>query len=80
MLRSWFTTTLLLAKEKSMTYREWMAAVDAIVEDTCGVPMEWLPDWLSRDAYDDGMTPQEGAEECLETAGFREYEQLVEID
>lgn len=63
-----------------MTYKQWMAAVDTIVEDTCGVPMEWLPDWLSRDAYDDGMTPQEGAELCLETAGFQEYERLVEID
>jgi hypothetical protein len=63
-----------------MTYKQWMAAVDVIVEDACGVPMEWLPDWLSRDAYDDELTPQEGAELCLETAGFREYERLVEID
>lgn len=63
-----------------MTYREWMASVDVIVEDTCGVPMEWLPDWLSRDAYDDGMTPSEGAELCLESAGYRDFEALVEID
>jgi hypothetical protein len=63
-----------------MTYECWKAAVSAIVEDTCGVPMEWLPDWLSRDAYDDGLTPSEGAELCLESAGFYEDERLVEID
>jgi hypothetical protein len=72
--------TFCLAKEKSMTYKQWMAAVNAIVEDACGLSMDCLPDWLSRDAYDDGMTPQEGAELCLETAGFQEYERLVEID
>lgn len=63
-----------------MTYGQWMAAVNAIVETTCGLPMEWLPDWLSRDAYDDELTPQEGAELCLENAGFNDYERLVEID
>jgi hypothetical protein len=72
--------SIFLTEEMIMTYREWMAAVSVIVEDACGVPMEWLPDWLSRDAYDDELTPQEGAELCLETAGFREYERLVEID
>lgn len=63
-----------------MTYEQWMAAVDAIVETTCGLPMSFLPDWLSRDAYSDELTPQEGAEICLETSGFYEYERLVEID
>jgi hypothetical protein len=63
-----------------MTYEQWKTAVSALVEDTCGVPMEWLPDWLSRDAYDDGATPQEGAKQCLENSGFYEDEGLVEID
>lgn len=56
-----------------MTYEEWMKAVNAIVEDACGLPMEMLPDWLSRDTYEDGLTPGEGAEICLEEAGFNEY-------
>jgi hypothetical protein len=63
-----------------MTYEQWKTAVSALVEDACGVPMEWLPDWLSRDAYDDGASPQEGAELCLESSGFYESERLVEID
>jgi hypothetical protein len=63
-----------------MTYEQWKTAVSALVEDKCGVPMEWLPDWLSRDAYDSGASPQEGAELCLENSGFYESERLVEID
>jgi hypothetical protein len=63
-----------------MTYEKWMAAVDTIVETTCGLPMGLLPDWLSRDAYSDGLTPAEGAEICLESAGFNDYERLEEID
>jgi hypothetical protein len=56
-----------------MTYGQWKQAVNKIVENTCGLPMDMLPDWLSRDAYDDGLSPQEGAEMCLEESGFLEY-------
>jgi hypothetical protein len=63
-----------------MTYEEWKSAVSTLVEDACGIPMEWLPDWLSRDCYDDGATPREGANKCLESVGFCEDEGLVEID
>ena len=57
-----------------MTYEQWMRAVEAIVENTCGLSMDLLPDWLSRDAYEDGLTAQEGAEICLEQVGY--YESL----
>lgn len=56
-----------------MTYEQWMKAVDDIVSGRCGVSMDFLPDWLSRDAYDDGCTPTEGAEACLAEAGLLEY-------
>lgn len=56
-----------------MTYEEWMKSVDKIVERICGLDTGFLPDWLSRDAYEDGLTPQEGAEECLESAGFYDF-------
>lgn len=56
-----------------MTYSEWIRAVDSIVIQACGLPMDCLPDWLSRDAYDDGLTTQEGAEMCLREAGFYGY-------
>jgi len=56
-----------------MTYDAWMSAVDALVQAECGLSMSCLPDWLSRDAYDDGLTTKEGAEMCLQEAGFYEY-------
>lgn len=56
-----------------MTYQEWMKSVDAIVERACGLPADMLPDWLSRDAYEDGLSPEEGAEICLEESGFYDY-------
>jgi hypothetical protein len=56
-----------------MTYEQWMKAVDLIVERTCGLPMDMLPDWLSRDAYEDGLSPEEGAEICLERADYHLY-------
>lgn len=56
-----------------MTYEQWMKAVDLIVERTCGLQMDMLPDWLSRDAYEDGLTPEEGAEACLEEADYYLY-------
>ena len=56
-----------------LTYKEWMREVDKIVIETCGLDMAFLPDWLSRDAYEDGLTPAEGATMCLEEAEFDMY-------
>lgn len=56
-----------------MTYEQWMAAVDVVVESRCGLSMCFLPDWLSRDAYDDGLSPEDGAEICLERADYYSY-------
>lgn len=56
-----------------MTYEEWMREVNVIVERVCGMPMEMLPDWLSRDAFEDELTPEEGAEICLEESGFYDF-------
>ena len=55
-----------------MTYEQWMRAVDNIVEQICGLDSSHLPDWMSRDAYEDGLSPREGAEICLEDSGFYE--------
>jgi hypothetical protein len=63
-----------------MTYEQWKAEVSDIVEEICGLPTDLLPDWLSRDTYDDGVSPKIGAQICLETAGFYEHERLVEVD
>ena len=52
------------------TYDEWMAAVDAAVRKIADVSVHDLPDWNSRDAYDDGVTPQEAAEDVLDQEGW----------
>jgi hypothetical protein len=62
-----------------MTYEQWMRAVNAILEQiTGGLDQDMLPDWLSRDAYESGMTPQEGAEECLYSAGWEPEEGSID--
>lgn len=60
-----------------MTFEHWKAEVDWHLTKMCGLDQMSLPDWLARDAYDDGMTPREGALECLESAGL-DYERLLE--
>lgn len=55
-----------------MTYEQWMAVVDAIVEERTGLSQYDLPDWLSRDSYESGMTPEQGADECLLRAGWED--------
>ena len=56
-----------------MTYKEWMKEVDFILEEKCGLPQDCLPDWLSRDCYESGASPLEGANECHEVVGFNDY-------
>ena len=63
-----------------MTYEAWMKAVDAILEQiTGGLDQQMLPDWLSRDAYESGMTPAEGADECLLSAGWEPDDEIDEL-
>ena len=56
-----------------------MAQVEAKVEKRTGLGFGMLPDWLSRDSYEDGLSVQEGVDICLEQVGFWDYEeQLVD--
>jgi hypothetical protein len=60
-----------LWRATNMTYEQWMRAVDDAVEQlTGGLDQTMLPDWMSRDAFESGMTPAEGADECLLSAGW----------
>lgn len=62
-----------------LTYRQWMAQVEAKIEKQTGLTFDLLPDWLSRDAFEDGLSVQEGVSACLEQIGFVEIEeQLVD--
>ena len=63
----------------NLTYRQWMTEVEAQVEKRTGLGFDMLPDWLSRDSFEDGMTVQEGVDACLEQVGFLAFEeQLVD--
>jgi hypothetical protein len=56
-----------------MTYAEWINSVDLVVDKRTGgigIGLDALPDWLSRDAYENGMSPEEGADECLLNAAW----------
>lgn len=64
--------------EMADTYKEWMQKVDRILEKRCGMDQMMLPDWLSRDAYESGMTPSEGADECLISAGWEPEDEIDE--
>jgi hypothetical protein len=64
-----------------MTYEEWLKAVDVIVTNWVGVSLDDLPDWLSRDAYTEGLDPEEAAEEALLQIGYYNWEEeLAECD
>lgn len=48
-----------------LTYDEWLEGVDLILVKTVGLDQMAMSDWLSRDAYESGLTTLEGARECL---------------
>lgn len=63
----------------ALTYRQWMTEVEAKVEKITGLGFDLLPDWMSRDSFEDGLSVQEGVDACLEQVGFREFtERLVD--
>lgn len=49
-----------------MTFDQWLHQVDLVLEKAVGMSTSDLGDFPSRDHYDDGMTPHEAAESCLE--------------
>lgn len=55
-----------------MSYKEWIQEVDLHVLSMSGVSVHDLPDFSSRDWYDDGTPPVEAAREVLRQAGFPE--------
>jgi hypothetical protein len=44
------------------TFEEWYARIDRLVTSKLGVGVDDLADWSSRDAYNDGLEP----EDCLD--------------
>jgi hypothetical protein len=50
-----------------MTYEAWMRAIDSLLKKEIGLVQDDLPDWLSKDAYNSGLSPREGMSELLST-------------
>jgi hypothetical protein len=50
------------------TFDVWMSEVDAALVRKIGVSSSDLPDFCYRDAYDEGFTPEEAADEAIEAA------------
>ena len=48
-----------------MDYKEWLNQVDKNVESMIVLSIHDLSDFMSRDAFEDGLTPQECAEEWI---------------
>ena len=50
-----------------MNYKEWLNQVDKNVHSMIGLSINDLSDFMSYDAFEDGLTPQECAEEWLKS-------------
>ena len=53
-------------ERNGLTYKQWIAQVDANLELRIGLGHEDVADFNSYDAWSDGMTPKEGADECID--------------
>lgn len=50
-----------------MNYKEWLSQVNKNVEDMIGLSIHDLSDFMSYDAFEDGLTPKECAIEWIES-------------
>ena len=51
-------------------FDSWMNTVDREIQNRAGLSVHDLADQPFRDWYDDGMWPEDAAEETLEAEGF----------
>ena len=49
-----------------MSFKEWMAKVDAWLIKRCGLCSRDLEDWMYIDAFEDGATPAQAARDAYE--------------
>lgn len=48
-----------VARHAKLTFEEWIAKLNRIVENRTGMSLDDLEDFNTRDGYDDDMTPSE---------------------
>ena len=56
-----------------MSFKEWMDRVDDALLNAVGVCHRDLADWMYRDAFDDGFTPDDAAWEVLQDNGLDQF-------
>lgn len=62
-------------KRNGLTFYQWMERVNNILMREYGVSTADLADFCSYDAWDSGISPREGAEECIANDGtFQEID------
>lgn len=49
-----------------MNYDSWLTQVNMYLIDKCGAGIEDLPDWCYFESFEEGVTPEEAAEDCYE--------------
>lgn len=50
-------------------FEDWMAEVDAVVSNRCGLSADDLPDCCYRDWFEDGVSPRAAASMAISEAG-----------
>ena len=60
-----------------LTYERWMEQIDEIIEKRTGLSQNELPDWLSRDAYESGMSAGQAADTCLTQINW-DYDKVID--
>jgi len=53
-------------KIEGRTLRQWIAEVDAIISQRIGISVHDLADFAIWDSWNDGVTPEEGADMALD--------------
>ena len=54
--------------KRRLTFEQWKAYVDAIIENRMSLTSDDLPDWDYYSAYADGMTPSAAATYAIRNA------------
>lgn len=52
----------------TLTYEQWLKRVDEIMWLFHGLSLDDVPDWRTKDAYDQGMTPSAAAKKAARMA------------
>lgn len=63
---------------KDQAFKDWLSRVDGLCLAKFGVGLDDLPDLLTRDAFDNGVSPEEFFEEDVMNLAREEFGDLVD--